>query len=127
MGLVSSCTAGWMRSVSSSPPRRTAICSGRPAWAGSDSWRLLQKAAPAILGRDLLVRVVAGELDVAAERQKRDAVFGFAPGEAEEARPESDGEPDRLHADGLPHQQVTQLVEENHHADHQRERNQRKS
>jgi hypothetical protein len=88
--------------------------------------RLLEEAAAAILGRDLLVGVVAGELDVAAERQKRDAVFGLAPGEAEEARPESDGEPDRLHADGLPHQQVTQLVEENHHADHQRERNQRK-
>src|SRR5207248_6030474 len=73
---------------------------------------------------DFLVRIVAGELHVSAQWQQRHAVFGLARVESEELRPESDREADGPHAQRLAHDQVPELVEEHHHADHERKREQ---
>ena len=86
--------------------------------------RLLEKAAAAVLGRQLLERVVSGELDVAAQRQERDAVFGLAPHEAGEPRAEPDGKAHRLDAEPLSDEQVPKLVEEDDHANQHGERDQ---
>ena len=89
--------------------------------------RLLEKAAAAILRRELLEGIVAGELHVPAEGQERHAVFGLAPLDSEQARTESDREPHRLDAEPLANQEVPQLVEEDDDADEDRERNQRQA
>ena len=89
--------------------------------------RLLEERAPPVLRRDFLVRIVAGELDVSAQRQKRDPVLRLASLDREQFRPEADGEPHRLHAHPLADEQVAELVEEDHDADHQREGKQRET
>ena len=87
--------------------------------------RLFEEGAAAVLGRDLFVRVVSGELDVSAQRQRADAIFRVAPGEAEEARAEADGKADRLDTQLLADEQVAELVEEDHHGDDHREGDER--
>src|SRR5204862_6194099 len=54
--------------------------------------RLLEKPTAAVLGGDLLVRVIAGELDVTAQRKERNPVFRLLALEPEQLGPEADGE-----------------------------------
>ena len=64
----------------------------------------------------LLVGPLAQHLDEAAQRDRRQDVFGLAPAEAEERRPEADRELLDLDAVPLGQQEVAQLVDEDDEA-----------
>ena len=70
----------------------------------------------------LFVRVVAGHLDVAAERQRADAVLGVAAPEAEDRRVEPELELQDADADALGGEEMPELVHEHEHAEHEGER-----
>jgi hypothetical protein len=57
------------------------------------------------------------ELDVAAERDQGDAVVGVAALEAEEALPETEREDEHPHPEGLGHEEMAGLVEEDDDAE----------
>ena len=63
----------------------------------------------------------AGHLDVAAEGQDVDLVVGFAAAEADEALAEADGEGFDADAAPLGHDEVAELVNEDHEAEHEEE------
>ena len=66
---------------------------------------------------------VVEEFDVAAERDGRDAPARAVPVvEAPELAAESDGEGRDGHAAPAGHEEVAELVEEHHHAQHEQER-----
>ena len=68
-----------------------------------------------------LFRVLAGHLDVAAERDGADAVFGVAAPDDEQLGAEAERE--RQHADADPprHQEMAELVHEDQHAENEQE------
>ena len=68
-----------------------------------------------------LPRLVTGHFHVAPERQRRQAVVGAPEGHAGEARTESHGETQHAHAESLGHHEVSQLVDEDEHAEHEHE------
>ena len=70
-----------------------------------------------IVQRFALGRVLAGHLDIAAQRQQTDLVIGIAVLDAKEPRPEAHGE--RLNADTaqLGHGKMAEFMNHNHHAD----------
>ena len=61
--------------------------------------------------------LLAGHLDVAAERKDVEAVLGFAAAEAEDAFAEADGEGLDADAAELGDGEVAELVDENHDAE----------
>jgi len=61
---------------------------------------------------DLLVRVHPGDLHVAAERDRTDAVLGLAAAELDQHGPEEQREAFDAHADRLRGQEVAELVED---------------
>ena len=69
-----------------------------------------------------LVRALARHLHVAAERQRADPVFRVAAPEAEDGRIEAELELQDLDADALGRQEMAELVHEDEHAEHERER-----
>ena len=82
---------------------------------------LLEEAAAAVGGRELLVRVVARHLHVPAQRQRRDPVLGLPPLEPEDPRAEPQREADDLHPHELGDEEVPQLVDEDEPAQHHEE------
>ena len=62
---------------------------------------------------------LARHLHVAAERQRADAVFGVAAPEAEDRRVEAELELQDADADALGGQEMTELVHEHEHAEHE--------
>ena len=62
------------------------------------------------------------QLHVAAEGDERDAAVGVAPLEADQAPAEAEGEDEDAHAEGLGRDEVAELVEEDHEAQHDDER-----
>ncbi len=69
-----------------------------------------------------LFGILAGHLDVAAERQRADAVFGVAAAEADDGRVEAELELQHADADALGGEKMTELVHEHEHAEHEDER-----
>ena len=63
----------------------------------------------------------AGHLDVAAERDGADAVLGVAALEGEQFRPEAERESQDADADPARHQEMSELVHEDQHAEHEHE------
>ena len=63
----------------------------------------------------LVFRAFAEHLDKAAQGQGRDHVIGLSAPETEERRPEADREFLDLHSVPLGHQEVAELMDENHH------------
>ena len=68
-----------------------------------------------------VLRVLAGHLDVAAERQRADAVLGVAAAEADNGRIEAELELQDPDADAFRGQKMPQLVHEYEHAEHEDE------
>ena len=66
-------------------------------------------------------RVLAGHLDVAAERDGADAVLGVAARERQHLRPEAQREREHADADPPGHQEMAELVHENQHAEDENE------
>jgi len=64
-------------------------------------------------------RVLAGHLDVAAQRQRADAVFGVAPAEARDGRIEAELKLQNPDAHTLGGQEMSQFVDEDQHAEHE--------
>ena len=76
--------------------------------------RLVEEVAR-IVGR--VSRLLAGELDVTAERHQRDPVVGLADLPAEEALAEAEREGEHLHSEGLGDQKMAGLVNEDDDAE----------
>jgi hypothetical protein len=74
--------------------------------------RLAVVGAVGVLRRDLLRRVHAGDLHVAAERDRADRVLGLAPLAAHDQRREEEAEALDAHADGLGREEVAGLVQD---------------
>ncbi len=68
-------------------------------------------------------RGLAGHLDVAAERNRADAVLGVAAPEGKQFRPEAQGERQHADADAPRHHEMAQLVDEDEDAEHEDEGN----
>ena len=87
------------------------------------------EALPLRLRQELVVRaglrivgILAGHLDVAAERDGADAVLGVAALDLQQLRPEAERERHHAHAVPAREQEVAQLVDEHEHAEHEEER-----
>ena len=65
------------------------------------------------------VRILAGHLHVAAERQRADAVLGVAAAEAEDRRVEAELKLQHADADALGGEKMAELVDEHEHAEHE--------
>ena len=64
-----------------------------------------------------LVRRLAGHFDVAAQGEQADPVVGFSVLEAEEARPEAEGERLDAYLEELGNGKMSKLVDNYHYAD----------
>ena len=68
-----------------------------------------------------VLRVLAGHLHIAAERQRADAVFGVATTEADNRRVETKLELQDTDAHAFRSEKMTQFVHEYQHAEHENE------
>ena len=74
------------------------------------------------LARALVVRILAGHLHVAAERERADAVLGAAPVDAEHGGIEAKLELEHADADAFGGEKVPELVHEHEDAQHEGKR-----
>ena len=84
--------------------------------------RLCPKASGLVPKRDLLERVHAGDLDVAARGDRLDAVFGLPPPRRPKTRAEPDEEFLDLDIEGPGDAEVRRLMDEDHHEEGDEER-----
>ena len=72
-------------------------------------------------------RILAAHLDVAAQRDRVDAVVGLALAESDQPLAEADGKLLHPHPEPLGHGVVAELVDQDHEAQNGNYRNERKS